>query len=512
MDQKSLANPKKSPEKDYQPLKSPEAQAKRFGPISFFMPHVDLFREYDKALKIKSTIVILYILLVSSLYFIFRFHRFYSGPNLSSGICAAIFVFSILLLWLLKFNFNNRLIFSLTAFTFISLNMLLMYHNGNGMQTGLLWSFVITVGSIFLMGPLWGGLIALINLGGVSALYWLDRQKYDFPHLGSYHNEDTVLLNFVIFLSFLTGILTWLYELSRNNATLREKVRNQMLEKLIAQKQAAEDGLLEANNRLQSINENLEETITRETEKALQQERFFSQQSKLAAMGEMLGAIAHQWRQPLNSLAILIQDILEAYDARQLDRNYLSNAVKSSMDNIRHMSQTVDDFRNFIRPSNERVSFDIKGAIREALKISSAQFAAHDISIELMNLETPEPANVFGFPSEFKQVVLNLVNNSKDAIEEYRIKTKQPDYKGKIVLKMECKEHIRIIFEDNGGGILPEYLERIFEPYFTTKDPAQGTGIGLYLSKKIIEEKMSGWIFVGNIEKGVRFTLIFNKE
>ncbi len=239
------------------------------------------------------------------------------------------------------------------------------------------------------------------------------------------------------------------------------------------------------------------------------QEQLLIQKSKLAEMGEMIGAIAHQWRQPLNALGILIQDIEDAHKFNLLDDVYLRDVVVNGMNLINHMSKTIDDFRNFLKPNKNMVRFNIIEAMINLTSLINSQLDNLRVYIEMsyneelilkdnrvINLQYYD-VDAFGYPNEFKQVVLNIINNAKDAIIENR--TKYEFYNGKIDIKIsKDSESIKIIIKDNGTGIPDKILSRIYEPYYSTKEEGQGTGLGLYLAKVIIEKSMNGRLYAYN--------------
>jgi PAS domain S-box-containing protein len=250
---------------------------------------------------------------------------------------------------------------------------------------------------------------------------------------------------------------------------------------------------------IEELNKNLEERVQEEVVKNFEKDQLLIQQSKMAAMGDMMGNIAHQWRQPLNTLAIAIQDVEEAFIFDEINEDYIKDFIATSMENINFMSKTIDDFRNFFKPSKTREKFKLRDAIEDILQIVTAQLKNNNIEISL----TGENYEVIGYPNEFKQVILNLTNNAKDAIIDNNIEN------GKIEIttstySTEFKE-VQII--DNGGGIPQHIIEKIFEPYFTTKEGNKGTGIGLYMSKTIIEENMKGKLTVENRNGGAVFSL-----
>ncbi|KJR41625.1 PAS sensor protein [Candidatus Magnetoovum chiemensis] len=258
---------------------------------------------------------------------------------------------------------------------------------------------------------------------------------------------------------------------------------------------------------LRELNMNLEKKVKQEIEKRRQKEQLLLQQSKMAAMGEMIGAIAHQWRQPLNSLAIIVQDIEDAYEYGELNKEYLSDTVVKSMNQIKFMSKTIDDFRNFFIPSKEKSLFNVKDAIENVISIVNPQLKNNDIAINIQCDDINEDLLIVsGFPNEFKQVIINLINNAKDAILDKTTKVHIKNYYGRITIKILI-EHDNVVINviDNAGGIGENIIERIFEPYFTTKEESKGTGIGLYMSKTIVEKNMGGKLFVENIKNGASF-------
>jgi len=249
---------------------------------------------------------------------------------------------------------------------------------------------------------------------------------------------------------------------------------------------------------LQELNADLEIKVENGIEELRTKDSLIAQQTKLASMGEMIGSIAHQWRQPLNSLHINIEMLEEDFDDEMIDKVYLEQFIKKNTQTLQFMSKTIDDFRNFFRVDKEKIDFDIKEKIENTLTIQSAQLKEYNIEVILK-------ADTFitnGFPGEFQQVILNIVNNSKDALVENNITN------GTINIEILTGDKIGTIFiEDNAGGISSSVIQRVFEPYFTTKEQGKGTGMGLYMSKMIIEKNMNGKIYVENINDGVRFTI-----
>ncbi len=227
----------------------------------------------------------------------------------------------------------------------------------------------------------------------------------------------------------------------------------------------------------------------------LKQRDMLQQQSKMAMMGEMIGSIAHQWRQPLNELSINIQTLEYDYDDNLVDREFIEKFIDKNQKTINFMSKTIDDFRNFFKIDKEKREFNVKESIEETISLLGAQLKNSDINVKIEGKDF----KIKSFKSEFQQVILNILNNAKDILLENNIVDKE--------IKIELDK--KIVIKDNGGGIPENIINRIFEPYFTTKEPGKGTGIGLYMSKMIIENNMNGKISAKNIKNGVEFIIEF---
>ena len=289
----------------------------------------------------------------------------------------------------------------------------------------------------------------------------------------------------------------------------------------ITERRRATEALMERTAQLEDLTRNLEVRIGEEVGRRRKNEQLLIQQAKLAAMGEMLGAIAHQWRQPLNTLGLCIQNIKDSHRYGELNQGYLDTTVRQAMEQIGHMSRTIDDFRTFFRPDKDKVVFDTMQAVGEVLTLFSAQLTAHDIAYTLTcrthgrefdtvgEIITCPEKLAEGYRNEFEHVILNLLTNAKDAICEGREKGEgTAGGKGRIAFEfLNADQELIITVSDNGGGIPEPILGRIFEPYFTTKEPAKGTGIGLYLSKIIIEDHMHGSLTARNTEQGAAFVI-----
>ena len=235
----------------------------------------------------------------------------------------------------------------------------------------------------------------------------------------------------------------------------------------------------------------------------LQQKQFLIQQGKLAEMGDMVAAIAHQWNEPLVELSAQVQDIQTSYLLDELKTIDINTFVNDSMVQIKYMSQTLSDFRNFLKPSTKKVLFSIKNSLDEIFEIIGKQIFYSNIDVEIIYKEHNTEQNIYGYENEFKQVLLNIINNAKNKITEI---TESNDRRYKITIIVESNKQYNIIkIIDDGGKIDSNVILNIFDPYFTTKK--DGTGFGLYMAKVIIEDKMNGTIKVENKNNTVIFTL-----
>ena len=236
--------------------------------------------------------------------------------------------------------------------------------------------------------------------------------------------------------------------------------------------------------------ESLQELVEKEILLRLEHERIMIQRSKQADMGEMIGAIAHQWRQPLSTVSVIFQNLLAARKMNKLDEAYLEKAATDATALITHMSKTIDSFRNFFKPEKTREHFNAIDKIEDAVGFIQGQLRSNGITVVLPE-HTAADGIIIGFPNEFAQVMLNLLANARDAILD------KPHTEGDsaaVITITAQRENNQLVIRvtDSGCGIPPEAVLRIFEPYFTTKEEGQGTGIGLYMSRQTIEQSMGG--------------------
>ena len=248
---------------------------------------------------------------------------------------------------------------------------------------------------------------------------------------------------------------------------------------------------------LEAINSLLQLRIDQSVAELRQKDQLMITQGRQAAMGEMIGNIAHQWRQPLNALAMVLGNITSAFQYNELTATYLDEAVENGNRLIQKMSTTINDFRNFFRPEKEKRAFPAREQINQAILLVGASVTSQNI---ILRVDAPNELILIGFPNEYSQVLLNLIANARDAIKE------SGALHGTITISLfECDGRGCTSVSDNGGGIPAGILDKIYEPYFSTKQ--MGTGIGLYMSKMIVERSMDGTIEAHNIEGGTEFVI-----
>jgi len=273
---------------------------------------------------------------------------------------------------------------------------------------------------------------------------------------------------------------------------------NIMIDGLNDSYQTLERRIAERTRELKELNDTLEKRVRDEAAKNRQKDLLLIQQSRLAAMGEMIGNIAHQWRQPLNTIGLLFANIKDAYDFNEMSEESLEEATQNGMRLTQQMSTTIDDFRNFFRPRRDSAPFSLVKSVQSTLELVEASFKNNEIAIAF---KASGDAQVRGFANEYSQVLLNILGNARNAIVEHHVKP------GRVRIEVGHDQvNGYVVVSDNGGGIPEAVLDKIFDPYFTTRE--KGTGIGLYMSKMIVENNMHGRIEARNSENGAEFTVI----
>ena len=230
-------------------------------------------------------------------------------------------------------------------------------------------------------------------------------------------------------------------------------------------------------------------------------EKMILQQSKFVKSGEMIANITHQFRQPLNNISYILINLKKRFESEKLDKIFFDKKVNQANEQVSFLSKTIDDFKEFYLQEKEKDDFLVKDSIQNALTILNPDLQKDNINLNL-KFETFEDIKIFGVKNELSQVILSLVSNSIDALKNR--------HNPKISINV-VSSSAEVIIEilDNAGGIKVKNLKKIFEPYFSTKE--EGTGIGLYLSKIIIEESFGGKLQVQNVKDGAKFSIFIEK-
>lgn len=253
-----------------------------------------------------------------------------------------------------------------------------------------------------------------------------------------------------------------------------------------------ENEIKENNHQLKKLNESLESQVKEQVLKMRKADEMLNQQSRLASMGEMIGNIAHQWRQPLSTISTIASGTKFEDELNLMNKEKLYKNLDLIVSNTQHLSNTIEDFRNFFKKDKTKTSFNLKSTIEKVINLMSASLKNKGIQIKL---EIDENIELYTLENELTQAILNILNNSKDALLEKELKIKC------IKIKAFEKDNERYIeVYDNAGGIKDEIINKVFEPYFTTKFQSQGTGIGLYMTRTIIVSHMKGKITAKNTQ------------
>ena len=257
---------------------------------------------------------------------------------------------------------------------------------------------------------------------------------------------------------------------------------------------------------LENLNASLKHLVFDEVKAHREKDKMLIQQSKMAEMGDMLSMIAHQWRQPLNQMSYVLMNIDSAYEFKELDKKYLDAKIKEGNSVLEFMSETIDNFRNYFRPNREKEFVLVSDVIQTTLGLMKSSLDVDGIEVE-MQLRGSDLTHIYR--NEFMQVILNLVKNAKDMLNSKKVQNP------KIVINTICHSNSLVVSVcDNAGGVDENIMDRIFEPYFSTKDKKSGTGLGLYMSKMIIEEYMDGKLSITNTKnpQGVNIGACFKIE
>ena len=264
-------------------------------------------------------------------------------------------------------------------------------------------------------------------------------------------------------------------------------------------------------NRLKIMNKKLATRIKKELDKHQEKDRILAQQQKMVAMGQMIENIAHQWRQPLSVISTSASGLKLKKQLNILEDEELIKSIDKIVDTAKYLSDTIDDFRYFFKPQKDKTKFSLAKNIEKSLSFLEATLKENSIKVEFEY----EDIDIIAYETELMQVFINIISNSKDAFIEKKIEDR--------VIFISIKKfpnRILIEIKDNAGGVEEDILDKVFEPYFTTKHQYNGTGIGLYMSNQIIKTHLNGDIFMKNCsfkyknieQKGVITTIVLPKN
>lgn len=284
----------------------------------------------------------------------------------------------------------------------------------------------------------------------------------------------------------------------------------------------------EALRDLKKINAELEDRVSAAVENCRRKDQIINQQQKVADMGMMLSALAHHWRQPINAVGLYVQDLSDAYRSGELTKDYIDDFERNNMDLLTKLSDSIDKYRTFFEPSTEKTNFEITTILTEISEVLNATLASSGIKLNVScncgeesfecNFYDKMPAcadkktEISGFLNEFKQTLLNILYNSIDAIlQRYKMQGGNRDGQISIVIRVDG-DTIYMDIADNGTGIPDGLMDKVFNPFFTTKEEGAGTGIGLYMAKTVIEKYMCGSITAENNGRGVTMHIVLHRN
>lgn len=321
-----------------------------------------------------------------------------------------------------------------------------------------------------------------------------DIQKHNIGYYVVYQDSKALLklhkefYNSLIIFTLINLLIVFLMHKSyTNKAILKRAVEEQTKQ------------LNQKNRELQELNSSLEERIQEEVNKIKEQELKLFEAEKMAQMGEMISNIAHQWRQPLNTISIYASGVKLSYEMEINSSEHSCSYMDTILKNTEYLSHTIDVFRDFINQKGEYKEVILQNVMNNALRILRDSLKNNHIALKT-NFDTLEPLPLKTIAKDLAQVMVNILTNSKDILKHRNIKEPWIN----VELKKE-DEFCLITVEDNAGGIVDEQISKIFDPYFTTKHKSVGTGLGLYISKKIVLESLLGKIYVKNSVHGAKF-------
>jgi signal transduction histidine kinase len=452
--------------------------------FNFFLgKHQFKKNEYILKYKIMTLSIIISVMFVGIN--IIGFVRYLDG-NITQAIIDVGMAFSFLIAAvILRFNKNSFVPISraLLLVALIGASLQLIWYPDS--ESRIIWFSTTVYVGFFLLDRREGWFWMFAIVSGLIGMYLFD--------------PDVIALTFLEFVTFILNLI--LISILLN---WYEKIKEESYETHNRHRLELEDTILEKTLELQKLNATLHHRVDEEMDKNRDKDKQMIHQSRLAQMGEMISMIAHQWRQPLAAISATATALQLRIARKRYDEESFLQNIKQINEYSQHLSSTIDDFRNFFSANKEQTLFSLKESVEGSLKIIGTSLNNHNIKV---TIESVEENQIFSYPNEVRQVILNILKNAEDiliekAIENPRIHIRISPLGPMLILEIG----------DNAGGVPQEIKERIFDPYFTTKEKRDGTGLGLYMSKTIIEDHCGGKLSVYNSKHGAVFEISFRQK
>jgi len=449
--------------------------------LTYFFTPQSRFSEEEWILRYQIKAKLIFSFFFGIGIFLFSIVRFLDKNYIVS---ATQFIFSIILIYSffrLRKDKTFYRVYSIIFFIIflIYLGIIFFYVPQNSLN--ILWIIFTPILIFFFLNKIAGVIIFLIIF---SFIIYLIVSGYPY----NISEFITLLATF-----FVTSFMMYMYEQMKESEKRRLKEYNLRLKNEVEKE----------TQKLAKLNRYLELRVQEELQKRIMQEKMLLCQNRMATMGVMIDSIAHQWRQPLTHINSILMNISRVTESDPHNIEYIDNKIDNIFRVTEQMSQTINDFRNLFKPNKEKKYFKLYKLINTILPLMDKNLK----DIEL-TLEVDKKLEIYSYQNELSQVFLTILQNSIEALDERDIK----DKKISITIRDIDDKQIYISISDNAGGILEENLPHIFEPYFTTKDYRDGTGLGLYIAKIIIERSMGGSIDVKNINSGAKFIIYLPKK
>ena len=449
------------------------------GKLRYFFTPKDNFLEDEWILKYKVKALLIISFSVGIGIIIFGFYRLYHEYIIvgASQIFFGIFLLVGFVILRNKKRYYTTLAMIFFILAFMLLMLIFFYVPQNSAR--ILWMVALLVFVFFLLDKRGGMFFLFLFLFFLAYLILID-----YPYS---------IIEFITFFSTIltTSLILFAYE----------KVKTREKERLLSFNEILQKEINKQTKELNILNTKLEVRVKEELSKRLEQEQMLLRQCRLASMGEMIDSIAHQWRQPLMNINAILMNIDRAVHMKK-DEAYIEDKVDEVASLTSHMSQTIEDFRNLFKVKKEMVTFHLEDTLDEVMTLMKNSLK--DIEV---TFEKESNISIKSYKNELIQVIISILNNAIEALNQRDINPK----KITISLKKD-KEFIVINIEDNAGGIPTQEIDKIFDPYFSTKKQSGGTGLGLYIAQIIIEHNIKGHIDAKNSENGAIFNIQLRRE